>query len=196
MKCGTGMPCESANELHALYHAEVATEVVQFRVQPYTLRFVIGGSVRSYTPDLEETLANGQIRVTEIKDKFEADGDPDYAEKLHYTAAFCRAKGQIFRVLERAEIETKPLFDSVDIIQGFRRTAVTVDDVMRLNERFAGRSAIGLAEAREIFSSAPLGFAKLAAMMVRRIIAIDLDKQLSAETPVRVLNRICQQAAA
>lgn len=196
LKCGTGMPCESGNELHALYHAEVATEVVRYRVQPCTLHFVIGGRVRSYTPDLEETLSDGRVRVTEVKDKFEVDEDPEYAEKLFHAAAYYGAKGQHFRVLERPEIEARPLFDAVDIVQGFRRTAVTVEDVMRIHERFAGREFVQLGEAHETFASAPLGFAKLSAMMVRRIIALDLTKHLSTDTAIRIMTPSQRRVAA
>jgi len=187
LKCGTGLPCESGNELHALYHAEVSTDVVEYRVQPCTMHFTIGGRVRSYTPDLEEALSDGRVRITEVKDRFEADADPEYSEKLLYAAEYCRARGQLFRIQDRAEIELPPLFDTVDVVQSFRRTAVTINDVMRLREHFSGRDVLPLGQARELFGTAPLGFAKLAAMMVRRIVAIDLTKRLSTETPVQML---------
>ena len=190
MKCGVGFPCESANELHALYHSEVSSAVVRYRVQPHTLRFVIGGRIVSYTPDLEEVLADGGVRTSEVKDKFKADEDPEYTQKLGHAAAFYAAKGQQFRILEREQIEARPLFASVDIIQSFRRTAVTIEDVNRLFTQFAGRDAITLAEARALFASGPVGFAKLSAMMVRRIISFDLTRGISADTPIYMLRHM------
>lgn len=188
LKNGGSAPWESRNELRALYHAEISTDVLTYRVQPHTLKFVIDGVARSYTPDREEKLVGGQERVIEVKDAFEAENDPDYSEKLEHAHAVYRLSGKLFRIQERAEIEARPLFDAVELIQGFRRTAVTVQDILLVQDKFSGHDVLPLGEVRDLFKSAPLGFAKLSAMMVRRILTLDLSHRLCSETSVRLVD--------
>jgi hypothetical protein len=188
LKNGRALPWESRNELHALYHAEVSPTVLSYRVQPHKLKLVIDGVERFYTPDREEKLVGGQERIIEVKDAFEAENDPAYAEKIEHARAVYRLSGKIYCIQERQEIETQPLFDSVELIQNFRRTAVTARDILLLHDRFAGRETLALAEVRDLFTSAPLGFAKLCAMTIRRIIALDLTVKLGPTTAVRLLS--------
>jgi len=189
LKNGFSLPCESSNELHALYHAEVSPLVVRYRAQPHTARFVIDGRVREYTPDLEETHGCGRVIITEVKDTFEEEADPAYTEKLHVARAFYEAQGMTFRILERAEIEARPVFDSVEAIQAFRRTVITAADIFQVRSVIGSLESAPLAEVRDTFKTSALGFAKLAAMMVRRIISIDLERDLGPESPVRLLTQ-------
>ena len=153
------------------------------------MQLVIDGISRLYTPDREEDLVGGQRRVVEVKDEFEAESDPDYAKKLEYARAVYRLSGKLFCIQERAEIEAQPLFDAVEAVQSFRRTVVTPHDILLIHEMFAGHEALPLAAVRDVFKSAPLGFAKLSAMMVRRLLAFDLTQKLGPETLVRILSR-------
>lgn len=188
IKNGRAIPWESRNELHAFYHAEVSPSVVSYRAQPHTLHLVINGVSRFYTPDREEELATGQRHVVEVKDEFEAESDPDYGTKIEYARAVYRLSGKLFSIQERAQIEAQPLFDAVEAIQRFRRTAVTHQDIFVIREMFAGNEVLPLLTVRDAFKSVPLGFAKLSAMMVRRVLVLDLTHKLGPDTPVRILN--------
>lgn len=188
MKNGFSLPCESKNELHALYHAEVSHHVVRYRVQPHTARFVVGNGLREYTPDLEETHSDGRVTITEVKEVFKEEADPAYAEKLRVARRFYEDQGMNFRILERADIEAQPVFDSVETIQAFRRTVITAADILQVRSVIGARESAPLSEVRDAFKTSALGFAKLAAMMVRRLICIDLERGLAADTPVRLTN--------
>ncbi len=189
VKNGRALPWESRNELHGLYHAEVASEVISYWVQPHKLKMVIGSAIQIYTPDREELLADGRRRIVEVKDQFKVEKDPAYTQKLEHAHAIYQLSGKLYRIEERAKIESQPLFAAVDMIQSFRRTSVTPHDLILIYQAFNGQEELPLAMVRDIFKSPTLGFAKICAMTVRRMITLDLTHKFGPETPVRILHR-------
>src|SRR5579875_1144966 len=49
VKSGWHLPFESKLELHDLWRAEIASEILRSDVQPFTLKFVLDGQLRRYT---------------------------------------------------------------------------------------------------------------------------------------------------
>jgi hypothetical protein len=187
LKLGRSVPWESRNELHAIYMAEVSTDVVSYRVQPHRVELFIRGIRHLYTPDREDTLPGGGKLIVEIKEDFKAARDPHYTEKLEYARVFYGALGLGFLILNRAEIEAQPRFKVLELIQSFRRTVVTTQDILVIHDLFRTREALPLSEVTRTFENEMLGFAKLSAMMVRRIVAIDLTQPLRPTSLVRRL---------
>ena len=66
-KNGRMMFAEGLLEAHAFYWLEAAIDVMEYREQPFTIRFPDGARLRRYTPDIEVTLHSGQRFVVEIK---------------------------------------------------------------------------------------------------------------------------------
>lgn len=188
IKNGCYVSCASPDTLRAVYHAEVSHDVLRYRTQLEPLRLKIGGQPKTYMPHLEETLLDGGVIVTEITDMFEEGGDHEHAEAVAQARAYYAARGIGFRIRDRSKIAEQSILDAVEAIQTFRRTAVTTDDVARVKVAFGERHYAPLADIRDIFKSPALGFAKLSAMMVRRIVAIDLTRELGPASQVRLLD--------
>ncbi len=187
IKNGCAVSWRSRRELHGHYHSEVSPSVLKYRARPHTLQSVIDGVARFCTPDREKEMVDGQHRIVEVRDEYEAEDDPDHAAEINCARAVYSLCGKLFRIQDRAEIEAQPLFDAVEAIQSFRHTAITPRDIVLVQEVFGGRAILPLAEVRDAFGNAPLGFAKLSAMMVRRIVAFDLSEALGPTTPIRLL---------
>jgi hypothetical protein len=187
-KNGRGQFWESRNELHGFYTAEVNPKIVQYRAQPHTLEMAIGSKICRYTPDREDIYSDRAAEIVEIKNDYDAKTDPDYHHKLEVAEAIYRSRGKTFRIIERAEIEAQPKFQAVECIQSLRRTVVTQHDEDRVRNRLASATALPMAEIRSLWGSPVLGFAKMCALMVRRIIEIELNAALSDSTPVRLMN--------
>ena len=73
-------------------------------------------------------------------------------------------------------------------VQSWRMTEYTNADVFRIVEALRSTGSAALGDLVEHFASRPLGFAKLKAMMVGRIVNIDLTQQIGDATPVALVN--------
>jgi hypothetical protein len=113
-----------------------------------------------------------------VKDKFEADKDPDYTAKLTHFAEVYDRLGWSFRITTRDEILAPGSFDAVEAIQRYRRVSYSIDEVIAVQEAFAGRSTCLLEELLKLFPSAAIARPKLYAMMVGRVVALDLSSKL------------------
>jgi hypothetical protein len=179
--------CASADGLRALYHAEVRTEVVGYRINPEPVRLKVGLRSVIFKADLEETLSDGRIVVSAFADMI-GDDDPKLVETIAGARDHYGALGIGFHVVGRPEITEQSTADAVEAIQTFRRTSFTDVDVWMVKNAIGKRHFAPLAELRDCFKSPALGFAKLSAMMVRRVIAIALDHELGPTTPVRLID--------
>jgi len=192
-KCGHASPWESRNELYGLYHAEVRFDVVNYRAQPHTLEMIHEGQRYKFTPDLELHLADGRIEIIEIKGEFDALVDPAYSQKLKMAGEMYRSIGQSFRMVDRQELEAQPRFKAIEEIQNYRRTAITPSDTMVLSKLFRASDIVTMGDIKRAYGNAIVGMAKAYAMMVRRIVEIDIANGLSDGSAVRLPT--CQEVA-
>lgn len=188
-KCGQAFPWESRTELLGIYHAEVRFDVVDYRVQPHTLEMFHEGKKFNYTPDLEHRLSNGRTEIVEIKGEFDALADPNYTTKLEIARDVYAAAGQSFRVVERKELEAQPRFKAIEEIQNFRRTAITPTDMFVVSNIFKAKPGVTLGDMKRIYGNPIIGMAKTCAMMVRRIVEIDITGGLNDECPLYLPSR-------
>jgi hypothetical protein len=187
VKSGRMLPWESRNELHALYHAEVDGRVVESRTQPHTIRITAGGLKLLYTPDRMDRRADGSIEIVEVKNKIDLEKDAYYLQKLEMAAAIYRCLGWSIRIIEKEEIEAKPMFGAVNTIQSYRCADVSASDILSLRSRFGQRHALTLEDTKSFFPSGPVALASVCALIVRRVLAVDLSNGLSNATPVRLV---------
>lgn len=185
-KMGRLVGYESDNEKCDFYRSEIAQDVVDYREQPHTIEAVIAGKVRRYTPDREDRFADGHIEIVEVKDDFEADKDPDYEAKLSYFAEVYDRLGWSFRLTTRDEIKDPATFETVETIQRYRRASFTAGEIADVRRRFSPHGECRLAELLPIFSSELTGLAKLCAMMIGRIVILDIRSKLEPTSIVKL----------
>ena len=183
VKSGRHLPYESRLKLHDLWRAEVASDVVRSQPQPFTLRFMLDGQVRRYTPDRRDLLVSGAEQIVEIRDDGEA-GEGGIEEVVR---SILSARGMSYVVRRRSEIEAEPTFSAVEIVQRNRRAQVSSGQVVAVRSLLANRPQ-PLADVLTTLPPGPSGFATACAMMVRRLIAIDLSQGLSAHSCVSLVS--------
>lgn len=188
-KAGRPQPYESMNERAFFMHCEVDTDVLDYRAQPFRLEFVIEGRKRTYIVDCVRLMADGGIEVIEVKADPRALQGQDYAEKLQAVRTICEQVGWRFRlVFKKALTEPVAFHRNVMDVQSWRMTEYTSADVFRVVEFLRRRGGATLGELVERFSSRALGFAKLKAMMVGRIVHLDLTQQVGDATRVALVS--------
>ena len=184
-KAGRPLPYESMNERAFFMHCEVDTDVVDYRAQPFRLEFVIDGRKRTYIVDCVRLMADGGIEVVEVKSDPRALRDPDYAEKLQAVRAICEQVGWRFRlVFKRALIKPAVFHRNVTDVQSWGLTEYTSADVFQVVELLQHSGETTLGEVAQHLGSAGAGFAKVKAMMVGRIVRIDLAHEIGAASRV------------
>lgn len=186
-KMGRLVGYESDNEKCDFYRSEIAPDVVGYREQPHTIEGRIDGKVRRYTPDREDRFADGRVEIVEVKDEFEADKDPDYFAKLTYFAEVYERLGWSFRLTTRDEIKHAATFETVENVQRYRRASFTVAEIADVQRRFNQHGQCRLTDLMPVFSSEVAGLAKLCAMMVGRILLLDIHSKLEPASTVKLI---------
>lgn len=182
IKMGASVPWESRLELHDIYRAEVDPEVVSYAVQPETLSWSHNGTRYRYTPDRLDSLASGGTRIVEVKNKFDADSDPRYAEKLLQAANIYAVAGHIFEMHEESYIHREPCFSAIEEVQAYRRATVTPADVAVARTCAQSKDTVIADLLRALPSRHPR--AALYAMIVRRFVLIDFSAGLRDSSQV------------
>ena len=184
-KAGRAFPFEGMNERAFLMHSEVDTAVVDYRAQPFRFEFVFDGEKRTYIADAVRLLDSGVVEVVEIKNDRRFQKDLDYALKLDCVAEVCRQIGWRFRVIYReALFEPRVRFDNVQDVQSWRLANYGETDVYRVLDRLEACGSHALGSLADLIDGRPIGMAKLKAMMVGRIVRIDLSERLSIDSEV------------
>lgn len=186
-KAGRALPFESMNERAFFMHCEVDTDVEDYRAQPFRFEFVIDGRKRTYIADCARLMADGALEVVEVKSDHRALKDPDYAAKIQRVRTLCEHVGWRFRVVTKSNLfEPVYFFRNVDDIQSWRMTTYSDADVFRSAARLQNGSATVGELAGELGQTTD-GAAKLKAMMVKRVIRIDLTQPLSTSSSVSLV---------
>lgn len=188
-KAGRALPYEGMNELALLKCSEVDTHVVDYRSQPFRFEFVLDGAKRIYIADCVRLLDDRSLEVIEVKGSLKQLQAPAYAEKLDAVRDACIKLDWRFRVLTRKRLfEPKVVYANVDQIQSRRMVRFDQLDAYRaidLMEQQGGQTTLG--RLAETLSKGPKGVAVAQAMMVRRLVEIDLAAPLSAESRVQLV---------
>lgn len=188
-KAGRPQPYESMNERAFFMHCEVDTDVIDYRAQPFRLEFVLDGRKRTYIADCVRVLASGDIELVEIKSDPSSVRDPDYRQKLEAVRAICAQVGWRFRLIFEKSLTEPAVFHRNIIDVQFRRmTKYSDTDVFRVVEALGRQSGATLGDVIQNIGSCAEGLAKLKAMMVGRIVRLDLTEQIGDATPVGLVS--------
>jgi hypothetical protein len=187
-KSGRAHPYESMNERAFFMHCEVDTNIVDYRAQPFRFEFVLGGTKRTYIADAVVLLADGTVEAIEIKNDRRFLQDPDYQLKLNAVADICKQVGWSFRIfLKEALFTPSTRWQAIEDIQSWAFTAYTTADVYQVAQYLYRRGSRELGEVADCLGRRALGIAKLKAMMVARIVDMDLSKPLNNQTRVTLI---------
>lgn len=195
-KAGRSFPHEGMNEQAFFMHSEVDTRVVDYRAQPFRFEFVLDGAKRIYIADCVRLLEDGVIEVVEVKGDPRALEEPDYAEKLNCVVDICGKLGWRFRAVTRDQL-LLPKLRFANIVEVQSRRNVKFDQIhgyraFDLLMRAGGTVALG--ELASCLGEPCRGMAIAKAMMVGRLIDIDLSRPLGSDSPVRAVWTATQAA--
>lgn len=187
-KAGRSQVFESMTERLFFMHCEVLTKVVDYRAQPFRFEFNFGGKWRTYIADCVRLLDNGLVEVVELKSDLRDLQDRDYCGKIECVRQLCNLLGWRFRIIRRSHLAKRPVRTrNIEAIQQDRLTAFDERDVYRVMDHLTdGPATVG--DLADHLGGRQTGSAILNAMMVARIVKIDLRGRLSPDSHVQLLN--------
>jgi hypothetical protein len=189
-KAGRSLPFEGMNEQALFMHCEVDTRIVDYRAQPFRFEFVVDGARRVYITDCARLLESGRIEIIEVKNDRRALKDPDYALKLACVRDICGRLGWSFRVVVKQQLfEPTNLYANVVEIQSRRRMRFDRSHVLPaldIIRRAGGQVPLGMLA--EAIGERRQGTAIAQAMMVARLVEIDMSRPISVHSAVRAVD--------
>ncbi|WP_409020094.1 TnsA endonuclease N-terminal domain-containing protein [Brevundimonas vesicularis] len=186
---GRAHPYESMNERAFFMHCEVDTDIVDYRAQPFRFEFVIDGTRRAYIADAVRLHSSGVVEVIEIKNDRRQLKDRDYLVKLQAVREVCDSLGWQFKIIFKHDLwEPKARFRNVEDIQSWAFTDYATNDVFKAVQYLSTHERASLGDVADRLGSRPTGIAKLKAMVVGRIVHLDLDSKLDADSLVTLVS--------
>lgn len=179
--------CESVTEMAALREAEIKTEYIDMQFQPARIEWLQpDGKWRTYTLDAAFELHDGSIVFDEFKATASAFSKPLVGAKIRAAAAVmanynvqvrCRSGSELQYLSEHAAI--KELWD-------VRRTKISEADADNAREvicRAGGQTDLGHL-LQNLHPQTNIAFGIAAALMMRRVVRINLDQCLMPDSIV------------
>ena len=198
VKTGRPVPWESFAERQEFHLHEVKSDVVGYFAQHHTLSYQFNGVLESYTPDNVVEYDNGTVEALEIKRNFFPDLEPELAEKYRRVEKIYAGIGWGFHIRRACSLEEDPIaFKNVFDIQRARNTLFDYFDEMAVRDCIVSAGGIARLDAVLTAIGGPryCAEAKLFAMIVRRIVSIDLKQRVSPHSPV-CINQVKQKTLA
>ena len=193
-KARRSLPWESCDERAYFWLCEADTNVDAYLCQPHRLTiFLEEGRPLVFYPDVRRDLVGGGVEIVEIKKTYDEDDrltNPAYALKLELARQVYAGLGWSFRVITAPEMQKGFRLRNAKAVQRNRFAKFDARDSMPLLAaiRDAG-GQVTMDHATELLGCGPRAAAKLRAIIVRRVIHIDLDRRLNGQTAVSaVLN--------
>jgi len=182
-------PHESMIEHAFLQESEVDVDVVDFRSQPFRFEFSLEGRPRIYIADICRVLSSGAVEVVEVKADRKHLRDPEYAAKLAVVGEMCRQIGWRFRTVTKDRLFTPPARRAnILLVQSKGKAEFTTRDVYAAIEAIdeaGGEAEFGSVCA--VLGGTQIGAARVMAMMVGRILKIDLQRPINPRSRVSLV---------
>lgn len=170
---------ESPNEKHALWLLPLCHDVLQIRTQaseePYANP---DGGTSHHTPDITVEMPGGDI-VIEIKSLSWLVNEKELNKYLHVARGYL-IRGKCFAFLVDAQLEQKPLFQSVNLLRRYVRCEIN----QSVCELIIQQLQDGPLCIHELITRSPAQLVDVYVLIARKVICFDWTKPLDCESLV------------
>lgn len=179
--------CESATEMAALREAEIKTEYIDMQFQPVRIEWLQpDGRWRSYTPDAAFELQDGSLVFDEFKATASAFSKPLVGAKVRAATAVLADYGIKMRWRSGSELQHQPEHVAIKELWDVRRTKISdadADNARKVISRAGGQTELGHLLPK-LHPQTNIAFGIAAALMMRRVVRISLDRSLMPDSVV------------
>lgn len=182
LKAGRSIHWESQLERDFVYLLEFDPAVLDYREQPETIRLVVDGEARRYTPDFFVRTASA-MAVYEVKPADKAIR-PDLSALFTKAAEHYAGRGMRYQVMTEADIRIRPYLDNVALLLRYRAHPVDPDLEAEVLDRLASEPAALGELIAEL--SPQVGLAEVLALLANHRLAADLAARLDRDSIIRL----------
>lgn len=122
-KAGKSNDCESGMESKVAACLEISPEVENWSPQPITLRLMVDGETKKYTPDFKVSLKNGRTKILEAKPLSKC-LDESVRAKLIAAHYYFRSVGISFEIITDEDLGSKIFHQNLNILRYYKRVFV------------------------------------------------------------------------
>lgn len=178
---GSAGPFASLLERDAMLVLDTDHTVSRWFAQPE--RFFwrqTGGGHRSYTPDLLKVSSDGALTYLQVKPLKRLRRDPDLAGRLPCIEDLCRSRNATHEIWTEHQVRREPRLGNASLVYSSASLydAAAAERVLALVSSTS--DVLSLGDLCRIAGGLRAGLA----LVARRLVTIDLDDALVAETPV------------
>lgn len=177
---------EASVERKITHQAEVLTNYIAYRTQPLRIEVTWRGKRYSAIPDAARVMIGRIPELIEAKYDFAAFDEGKNLFQRAISECGAEALGWDYTQLTHSNLGNECFIENVTDIQYYRFNHVTLREQQIVNKVLRRHDLMLLGDlADEISSCAVRGQTTLYAMMVRRLLSIDLNRPLSRSSIVR-----------
>ena len=181
-------PAEAETEIVATRHDEVMPHIVLSKPQPFRIEAVVDGKLVRSIPDRIRLLDDGSRSIVEFKRDWRGFERENARLQSLLAQAAADALGLGYEKVTLACLGSPTVRANIDRVQMYRFVHCSVRQEVVASTLLAERDLVPLGELAEAIDNEPRnGFARVCALMVRRIAAIDLTRPLSRDSLVRAV---------
>lgn len=189
-KARRSLPWEAVDERAFFWLCEADPDVVGYLCQPHQLViFQEDADPLVFYPDVQRDLADGTIEIVEVKKTFDdkdRGNDPSYLLKLELARQVYAGLGWGFRVVTGIEMRRGLRLRNAKAVQRSRFARFdAAESVAMLQAIAAAGGHLPFDEAAKVLGTGPRASAKLKAIIVNRVVRVDLDQRLNGLTAVK-----------
>jgi hypothetical protein len=169
-------PAEAATEGAGTKHDEVVTRIVRSKPQPFRIEALVDGVLHRSIPDRLRLMADGSRSIVEFKREWRDFEREDAQMQSMLARAAADELGLAYERVTLACLGNEMRRANIDRVQLYRFVPVSLRQEMTAARMLKDRGPVALGEIADAMDADRRnGFARVCALMVRRIAAIDLD---------------------
>ena len=171
---------ESENELKAFRLLDCDPEVSRFNEQPCEILYVLDGQTKRHCPDILVERSGGQKELLKVKPDSKA-LEPEVATRTALLIKSLPIWGYSYRIVLATDLATQPRERNAFFLLGFGRRTATDCERELIRRSINQRGSLVWSDACR-GEYGPRGRETLCSLVLRGVLAIDMDLPISPDT--------------
>lgn len=177
----TAAPSRSSLVADFLTLCELDSSIEDLRVPTGPAAFEIGGELIEHVVDFE-IVRDGTPMLVDVVADIDLAGHP--LGPAAVAGAFS-TDGRLFAIETAASLRAEPRYTTLRLIMACKRTPVSAGDRVRILHHLDECGTMRLVDCASVVQNAQDGVAAVLALAVEGLVAVDINRPILPETPVR-----------
>lgn len=175
---------ESHLERDFIYLIEYEKDVIQYREQPFKVRYLLNGKQHYYTPDfLIERGSKKQIVEIKPQSKIEKEDFIHFSKNMKKLLA---GEGYEYLVITDSTIRLQPRLSNIKLFWRYSRIPISAEHQILIYKIFEKLSLVSFAQLSSIFSQSKYQKEIIYTLIFHGFLRIDIEKPVNKESVISI----------